>query len=131
MRGLHSIASRCCCKVGAPSAPTRRACTRHWPRLTSIPTGLPVFRSDPLMPPSSLAIRLKRASTCCGRSGRPSRGPPAKFTTASLLSSNRLPAEFKESDEAKFLSAVAHHHVYNIVHLIYRPKGYESEPKDY
>jgi NTE family protein len=51
------------------------------------------------------------------------------YSIATLL--EQLPAEFKESDEAKFLSAVAHHHVYNIVHLIYRPKGYESESKDY
>jgi NTE family protein len=51
------------------------------------------------------------------------------YSVATFL--EQLPAEFKESDEAKFLSAVAHHHVHNIVHLIYRPKGYESESKDY
>jgi NTE family protein len=41
------------------------------------------------------------------------------------------PRPLKESDEAKFLSAVAHRHVHNIVHLIYRPKRHESESKDY
>jgi NTE family protein len=48
---------------------------------------------------------------------------------ASLL--EKLPEELKESDEAKFLSSIAHHRVHNIVHIIYRPKSYDRESKDY
>ncbi len=52
-----------------------------------------------------------------------------RCTLASLLS--RLPDELRDSDEAKLLSSVADHKVYNIVHLIYRSKNYEGDSKDY
>jgi NTE family protein len=48
---------------------------------------------------------------------------------ASLLS--KLPDELRDSEEAKLLSSVADHKVYNIVHLIYRSKHYEGHSKDY
>jgi NTE family protein len=47
----------------------------------------------------------------------------------SLLS--QLPPALRESDEAKLLSTVASHKVYNIVHLIYRTAKYEGHSKDY
>ena len=48
---------------------------------------------------------------------------------ANLLA--ELPEEFKQSDDAQFLASVARRRVYNIVHLIYRPSGYEGDAKDY
>jgi len=42
-----------------------------------------------------------------------------------------LPEELRDSEEAKLLSSVADHKVYNIVHLIYRSKQYEGQSKDY
>jgi NTE family protein len=42
-----------------------------------------------------------------------------------------LPEEMKQREEVQFLSTVAEHHYANIVHLIYRPKGYEGDSKDY
>lgn len=88
----------------------------------------------------------RRVSAHPCRSGDPAKGDPifsrtgaftdfikyinkVRYSFATLL--EQLPAEFKESDEAKFLSAVAHHHVHNIGPLIYWPKRYESESKDY
>ena len=50
-------------------------------------------------------------------------------SVATLL--DQLPEEFKRSEEAKFLASIAQHHAYNLVHLIYRPKGYEGDSKDY
>jgi len=43
----------------------------------------------------------------------------------------KLPAELRDSEEAKLLSSVASHKVYNIVHLIYRAATYEGHSKDY
>jgi NTE family protein len=43
----------------------------------------------------------------------------------------KLPPELRDSEEAKLLSTVADHKVYNIVHLIYRSKHYEGHSKDY
>lgn len=42
-----------------------------------------------------------------------------------------LPEDMKQREEVKYLSSVADRHAANIVHLIYRPKGYEGEAKDY
>jgi len=50
-------------------------------------------------------------------------------SVAALL--EQLPEEFKQSDEAKFLASIAKRHAYNLVHLIYRPRGYEGDSKDY
>ena len=43
----------------------------------------------------------------------------------------KLPPEFAESPEAKKLAGRIDHHVYNIVHLIYRSKHYEGSSRDY
>ena len=43
----------------------------------------------------------------------------------------QLPEEFKQSEEAKFLASIAQRQAVNLVHLIYRPKGYEGDSKDY
>jgi NTE family protein len=48
---------------------------------------------------------------------------------ANLLS--QLPDELRDSEEARLLLPIANHKVYNIVHLIYRSKHYESHSKDY
>jgi NTE family protein len=50
-------------------------------------------------------------------------------SVAALL--EQLPEEFKRSEEAKFLASMAKRHAYNLVHLIYRPRGYEGDSKDY
>jgi NTE family protein len=42
-----------------------------------------------------------------------------------------LPAEMKQSERVKFLSLAVERHAANIVQLIYRPKGYEGDSKDY
>ena len=42
-----------------------------------------------------------------------------------------LPEEFKNNEHVKLLSEVADHKVYNIVHLIYRSRQYESHSRDY
>ena len=44
---------------------------------------------------------------------------------------DQLPDEFKRSDEAKFLASISQRRAYNLVHLIYRPRGYEGDSKDY
>ena len=48
---------------------------------------------------------------------------------ASLL--EKLPADLKESEEAKLLHANAERKIYNIVHLIYHARNYEGHAKDY
>jgi NTE family protein len=48
---------------------------------------------------------------------------------ATLL--EELPEEMKQKEEVKFLSSVVERHAANIVQLIYRPKGYEGDSKDY
>ncbi|MGZ5852363.1 MAG: DUF3734 domain-containing protein [Hyphomicrobium sp.] len=52
-----------------------------------------------------------------------------EYSVATLL--EQLPEEFKRSEEAKFLASIAQRHAYNLVHLIYRPRGYEGDSKDY
>jgi NTE family protein len=42
-----------------------------------------------------------------------------------------LPEEMRQREEVKYLSAVADRHAANVVQLIYRPKGYEGDSKDY
>ena len=37
----------------------------------------------------------------------------------------------KRSEEARYLASIARRHAYNLVHLIYRPSGYEGDSKDY
>jgi NTE family protein len=44
---------------------------------------------------------------------------------------DELPEEMKRSEEVKYLSSAADRHAANIVQLIYRPKGYEGDSKDY
>jgi NTE family protein len=48
---------------------------------------------------------------------------------ANLL--EQLPDDLKQSEDAKFLASIARRRVHNIVHLIYRPSGYEGDSKDY
>jgi NTE family protein len=50
-------------------------------------------------------------------------------SVATLL--DQLPEEFKQSEEAKFLASIAQRRAYNLVHLIYRPRGFEGDSKDY
>jgi NTE family protein len=52
-----------------------------------------------------------------------------EYSVATLL--DQLPEEFKQSEEAKFLASIAQRHAYNLVHLIYRPRGFEGDSKDY
>jgi NTE family protein len=52
-----------------------------------------------------------------------------EYSVAMLL--DQLPDEFKQSEEAMFLASIAERHAYNLVHLIYRPRGYEGDSKDY
>ena len=42
-----------------------------------------------------------------------------------------LPEEMLQSEKVKFLSSNVERHAANIVQLIYRPKGYEGDSKDY
>ena len=42
-----------------------------------------------------------------------------------------LPEELRQTEAAKVLDAVIDPHVYSVVHLIYRPKEYEGDSKDY
>jgi NTE family protein len=50
-------------------------------------------------------------------------------TVAALL--EQLPEDMKLSEEVEFLSSAVYRRVANIVQLIYRPKGYEGDSKDY
>jgi NTE family protein len=52
-----------------------------------------------------------------------------RHALAGLL--ERLPEELKSSPETQLLGGAADRTVYNIVHLIYRPKNYEGHSKDY
>jgi NTE family protein len=42
-----------------------------------------------------------------------------------------LPEEMRQREEVKYLSSTVDRHAANIVQLIYRPKGYEGDSKDY
>ena len=42
-----------------------------------------------------------------------------------------LPEDMKQREEVQYLSATSDRHAANIVQLIYRPKGYEGDSKDY
>lgn len=53
----------------------------------------------------------------------------ARNTLASLLS--KLPPDLLASEEARTLTSIADHKVYNLVQLIYRSKHYEGHSKDY
>jgi NTE family protein len=53
----------------------------------------------------------------------------ARNTLGSFLS--KLPADLLATEEARMLSSIADHKVYNIVQLIYRSKHYEGHSKDY
>ena len=52
-----------------------------------------------------------------------------RHALAGLL--EKLPEDLKSSPEARLLGSAADRTVYNIVHLIYRAKAYESHSKDY
>jgi len=54
-----------------------------------------------------------------------------KLQNAIVALLEELPEDMKQSEHVKYLSAVARRHVYNLVQLIYRPKGHEGESKDY
>jgi len=43
----------------------------------------------------------------------------------------QLPENLRQTEAAKVLDAVIDPHVYSVVHLIYRPKEYEGDSKDY
>jgi NTE family protein len=43
----------------------------------------------------------------------------------------KIPEDLRNSPEAKLLSAAADRKVFNIIHLIYRARGYEGHSKDY
>jgi NTE family protein len=44
---------------------------------------------------------------------------------------DRLPADLRNSPEARLLSTAVDHRIYTIAHLIYRAKNYEGHSKDY
>jgi NTE family protein len=44
---------------------------------------------------------------------------------------NELPEEMKQNERVEFLRTAVERHTANIVQLIYRPKGYEGDSKDY
>ncbi len=44
---------------------------------------------------------------------------------------DELPDEMKQNERVKLLSSAVERHAANIVQLIYRPKGYEGDSKDY
>jgi NTE family protein len=44
---------------------------------------------------------------------------------------DELPEEMRQSEAAKYLTSAADQHAANIVQLIYRPKNYEGDSKDY
>lgn len=48
---------------------------------------------------------------------------------AALL--NRLPEDLREHEDVRLLKTEASHNVHNLVHLIYRARGYEGHSKDY
>jgi NTE family protein len=48
---------------------------------------------------------------------------------ATLL--DKMPDELKKTEEAKLVSTVAQHKVYNIIHLIYHAQSFEGDSKDY
>src|SRR5215469_7304130 len=50
-------------------------------------------------------------------------------TMAELL--EELPEEMRQSEKVKFLTKNVERHAANVVQLIYRPKGYEGDSKDY
>jgi NTE family protein len=52
-----------------------------------------------------------------------------RYALAGLL--EKLPENLKSSPEAQLLASAADRTVYNIVHLIYRTRSYESHSKDY
>lgn len=52
-----------------------------------------------------------------------------RSAVAELL--DRFPSEIAQTPQAKMLAATANRNVYNLVHLIYRSKRYESNSKDY
>jgi NTE family protein len=57
------------------------------------------------------------------------RAQKLRIALADLL--RQMPAELRDSDDAKLLRGVANDKVCNIVHLIYRAKKYEGIAKDY
>jgi NTE family protein len=52
-----------------------------------------------------------------------------RYAIANLL--DTLPDNLKNAPETKYLKSVAIRKIYNIIHLIYRPKNYEGHSKDY
>jgi NTE family protein len=52
-----------------------------------------------------------------------------RATLAALL--QKLPEDLRSADEVKTLSDAASRKLYNLVHLIYRPRDYEGQSKDY
>ena len=54
-----------------------------------------------------------------------------KLRRAAAALLEKLPADLKNSPEARLLSAAADRKVFNIVHLIYNARNYEGHSKDY
>lgn len=52
-----------------------------------------------------------------------------RYALAGLL--EKLPSDLKSSPEAQLLASATDRTVYNIIHLIYRPRTYEGHSKDY
>jgi len=52
-----------------------------------------------------------------------------RYAIANFL--DTLPNNLKDIPEAEFLKSIAIRKIYNIIHLIYRPKNYEGHSKDY
>jgi NTE family protein len=52
-----------------------------------------------------------------------------RHAVATLL--EEIPEELRQSEAARFLASIAQQRAYNLVHLIYRTKGYEGDSKDY
>jgi len=52
-----------------------------------------------------------------------------RYAVADFL--DTLPDNLKNKKEHEFLRSIATRHIYNIIHLIYRPQNYEGTTKDY
>jgi NTE family protein len=55
----------------------------------------------------------------------------AKLRNMIAVLLEELPAEIRQREEVKYLSSAADRHAANIVQLIYRPRDYEGDSKDY
>ena len=93
--------------------------------------------TDRRLPFECVALVLQGGGALRGLPGRSVRGT-SRGRHPSGLDSRRLDRRYQwrfdcgqSSREAQFLQPVADRKVYNLVHLIYRAKGYEGHSKDY